>query len=389
MMKEALQHGKPIVAICAFAAAMFVAVRGDADITVSNQRLDRALYEKHDPKLVLAGRVTAFNENTEVVAGGGTRLTGRVKIDFVLTFHVDGVLFGDFKGDTLNLRVSSFEWPTVLVPQEAGASCILILDRRSDGQTWLCSVVPAKAGKFEAAKDYSTLRTVLSKQILGQLSQEKNPVRQFRLIEQVGPILEKDQAKEVEPFLQSKDVWVRRAALGAVTWATMDPKRITEMDREVATFFGGDLKELVPGFEPGVSFAPVPLFMKAYFPLECGWSAEEDARKAPLLPVFRRIADDMRADPWTRWQNGISPICRLGTTEDVAKLWSWYTTNDAPFRKVLLDQNPYNRQALLMGLSRILDLELPNWVQEQFLVKEKEQAETVRKLLVERKVIKE
>ena len=387
MMRKMAHIWKRRGASCMFGVVLMMAPLANADITVRNMRLDHALYPKHDPKLVVAGRVTAF----KVPAGAETkdvsiRIGGIAGME--MTFHVDGVLFGEFKGDTLDLSVSSFEWPTVLVPREAGAYCILVLDQRADN-TWLCTVVPAKAGKFERAKDYAALRAMLADQILAQLAAEKNLVRQLYLIEQAGPILEKERAKDVEPFLESKDVWVRRAALGAVTWATMDPKRIEEMDRDLAAFLGGDLHELVRGIEPGIARAPLPLLMEAYFPLECAWSPEEDSRKGPLLPLFRRIANDTRADAWTRWTYGISPMCQLGTSEDAAILWDWYTTKDAVLRKEVLDQLPYHRQALLMGLSRMFNLKLSNWVVEEFLSKEKEQAEIVRKALAEHSVIKE
>jgi hypothetical protein len=361
-----------------------------ARITVPNQRIDRALYPKHDPKLVVVGKILKVTPLQNNAVDAVNTVDGR-ELSADLTFQIDTVLFGSYKEKNLTVHAGSFDWPAPLLEEKAGTYCILIL-RNFENAEYLETVIPAKPGDYKPAKDYAELIPVIGQQILAQLAEEKDPLRQWYLLRQIGPILNKEQVKTVEPFLDSKNEWVRRAALAAVTSATMDPKRIAEIQKDLTDFVAARKpevnKDLIYDLDPGVGYAPMPLFFGTYFFLAADWSAEEDALKVPLLPAFRQIAADTRMRPYDRWAHGYAPLCALGTTDDAKTLWECYTTQDEAFRKEAF-QFADHRQDLLMALARIYDLKITNWAKVEFPAEEPKQAAIIRRALIDRKVIRD
>jgi hypothetical protein len=378
-------------ALLVLAAFLVLTLAGPSALaleTVPNARIDRALYPKHDSQLVVVGKILTI---TPKANARDVAVIDGIDPSFDMTFQIDTVLFGSVKDKTLAVHAASFDWPTPLLDQKVGTYCILIL-RDHEKAEYLETVIPAKPGDYKPAKDYAALTPVIAEQILAQLGEEKKPLRQWYLLRQVGPILGKEQVQAVEPFLDSKDAWVRRAALAAATWATMDAKRIAAVQKDVDEFVSArkpDVnKDLVYDLDSGMGYAPMPLFFSVYFFLDTAWSNEEGALKVPLLPVFRQIAADTRLHPYDRWAHGYAPLCRSGTIDDARTLWECYSTKDEDFRKEAF-QFDANRQAILMALSRMYDLKLSNLVGEHFTTEEPKQAAIIRRTLIDRKVIRE
>ncbi len=146
--------------------------------------------------------------------------------------------------------------------------------------------------------------------------------------------------------------------------------------------------EFIKDFEVGRSYVPYYLLFKHYFFLErVDWAPSENQKNSAFLSLFRLISQSTKLSESIRWFQGYRSICRLGTEDDLMLLYEYYQSEHRGERKQILD-NDYYRQDLIMGMSRILNLNLSNWVIDQFKTKEAEQIQKIRHELVARGLIK-
>jgi len=249
-----------------------------------NQRLDHALFAGHDPKLVVAGKIV-----DRVVRPDSERP------DVGLRFVVDQVLQGEpaIKGQVLTLSVSSFEWPRELVSFERGATCILVL-RREPSADRIYTVLPTSGAVLPRARDGAELMRILARELLAVLAVEHAPKRQRALLLLLGPIVSPTEAPALAVHTQSPDVWVRRAALGALVYATQAQPYLRAAATDIQHFFSTTAEgDLLDGLEPGHRYAPYPYFYQHYFFLErrawtfgSRWTEEEANHN---LAVFRAL----------------------------------------------------------------------------------------------------
>jgi hypothetical protein len=147
-------------------------------------------------------------------------------------------------------------------------------------------LVPARKQPYGQVKGVLEARQVLAAEILAQLKTEKWEVRQRDLLLQVAPVLKKQHAGDVERFLQTKELWVKRAALAALVYATENPKYLTLAAEDVQKFFE-ETKANALIADLGwheKNYAPEPLFFKHYFFLDrYDWSTEERDKNLRIL----------------------------------------------------------------------------------------------------------
>lgn len=219
-----------------------------AYITYQNSRIDRALYEGHEPKTVVIGEITS-QEPVKKPADDAILMDcpqGPVSINF----KVQHCLMGhkDLEGTTLNLYTLSFDWPTELVKLENGNTCILIIqDAFSITQEPLNNIITVVPYNENAYNNYPKIelalannngtRKFLEQQILAELKSEKDIKRQQALLEQVGPIAGENSENEILPFTKSTNAWVKRAALAALVFATQKQEYMKEMALDINAFF--------------------------------------------------------------------------------------------------------------------------------------------------------
>jgi len=251
--------------ICALLCAGVALLGRDAFgyIMTTNQRLDRAIYAEHDPKLIVAGQIVGTDVKPRPSAMDGH------PADVSFQFKVTSVILGkqSYKGQTLVIPATTFMWPSNLLAFKEGVQCALVLrtdwgDKR-DGY-YLFSVVPVSRLKLPAAKDGEDAKRILETEILAQLKGEKGHGRQRALLLQVAPILTKKNAPQVAPFVSSKDVWLKRAALAALIYATEGKEYIRKAAKDVQLFLTSTkTSDLIEG-----KFAAYPYFFDHYFFLE-------------------------------------------------------------------------------------------------------------------------
>ncbi len=244
----------------AVSVATLVLVGAFQMIYFVSQRLDRALYAGHDPKLVIAGKIV-----DRVIKADLERP------DASLRFVVEQVIAGDAAliGQVIPLSVASFEWPRNLVPFEAGAACILVLRRESNQPDRIYSVVPKVSAVVPRASDSADLIRILGRELLAALGTEHAPKRQRALLLQLGPILSASDADAVAVHTHSPDVWVRRAALGALVYATASAPYLRMAATDIQQFLAATgPNDLLDGIEPSRRYAPYPFFYQHYFFLE-------------------------------------------------------------------------------------------------------------------------
>jgi len=200
-----------------------------------NQRLDRALCPGRDPKLVVAGEIVA----KEVKRWEPPTFPGA---DVKLGFRADGVILGKqgYRGQVRSIPATFFMWPQDLVAFKEGVFCILVLrhEWRNEGvRLGLSAVVPARRRSFKSVRNAEEAKRVLAGEILAELKAERSEQRQHQLLLQVAPILVRAEAPAIAPFLKSENLWVRRAALAGLIWATEEQEYLRLAAQDVQTFF--------------------------------------------------------------------------------------------------------------------------------------------------------
>ena len=328
----------------------------------NKMRIDHALWPQHEQKLIVVGEINKIiTHNRETILNG--------MITEVFNFKIDQVILGDKKLKSQRIKVSTpWPWPDILVPFKEGSFCILLISpaaNNQDNSHCLYTVIPTQNKSFAFANTSEEAKRILAKEILVELANEKSQNRQRELILLVAPILTSQEAENIVPFLESTNIWLKRAALAALLYATEDKKYLLMAEKDIRRFIEKTKPaELIKDFEEGHSYDPYYLFFKHYFLLErVDWASEEDQKNAVFLPLFRLIAHNTNASESIRWFQGYRSICRLGTEEDLMSLYQYYQSEHNGERKQILDSD-YNRQNLIMGMSRILKLDLSNWVIE-------------------------
>jgi hypothetical protein len=313
-----------------------------------NGRLDHDL--RQSKIIVVAGAITPTPAVQE---------KGAVVLDvpgLSCTLRISHVLLGDqkLKGKDIVFDDQSFEWPRELVTYEPGAYCILLLGQSDDPQRvknryWIRSVVPTSERDLPKPKDEEEVKRLLVKQIVKEIKTSKSSTRQRHLILQVAPIMNADESKDLLPFLDSKEEWLKRAALAGLTYIRREDKYIKLATEDVDDFLKNVNSDIgFKGLEEGISFAPYPLLFRHYFFLDDPSFEEEATKPASFLALFRAVARNYNEE-WrhTFMESGIEPLCRFGTKEDLATLYRFHD-----------NQNVDVRKRVLAGISRILKLGL-------------------------------
>jgi hypothetical protein len=228
--------------------ALFLNAR--AYITYTNGRIDRALYDGHDPKTVIAGKITGLHyrlipnpskyEPIPELDGGPLYSS--------VDFSIQNVIMGnyDLAGTSLNLRLSSFTWPEELVKLDTNVFCILILrEYKNEEYKYMIEVVVPSTGESfsvepgprSKARDNATTRLFLENELLLVL---KTKIDRFKLRETLlllGPILRAENVKEIVKFVEYKNDWVIRTALACIVYANHDPVYTKMLATNINNYF--------------------------------------------------------------------------------------------------------------------------------------------------------
>ena len=213
---------------------------------------------------------------------------------------------------------------------------------------------------------------------------EEDRERKRMLLLTVGPILTAAEAAPLEQMLLVEDPWLRRAARGAWIHATKDPDAMEVAAKDIASFLDAHADRKTIKHPDGTTgYAPYPLLFDHYFFLELGWSSEEDRAAVAYRNLFRLVGEHARHAPYERWSRSIRPLCRAGGMKDIPLLQEEYRSRQNGVGRAV-----HERQQILLGMGRILGLELSAWVMDQFPDHEPEQYARVRAALKERGVLK-
>ena len=196
-------------------------------------RLDHAIYAKHDPKLIVAGEIT------EIEWGDQHSL---YPPDMRFRFLIHTVILGQqlYRDQTLIFPEPSFIWPTELLPFHEGTRCALVLNKAygTDPESFYpMTVIPLTNTSLLTANNGEEAKKILAVEILSQLADESDPERQCALLLQVAPILAMDSAASVMPYAKSNELWVMRAALSALIYATEGPEYIRQAAVDIQQYF--------------------------------------------------------------------------------------------------------------------------------------------------------
>ena len=336
----------------------------EAQIFNLSSRLDRAL---DAADAVVAGHIVVIRHEKPK-----TEWDAPLYPDF--SFEVQNVLLGDPKleGQVLDFPRISLLWPDHLVPLEKGVFCILLLNDNADSHfyrrfpkffpsRYSPTVAPANHSRFSREKDKEGVRKVLVREILNELETETGLQRQRLLIREVSAILDAKNSKQLLPFLDSDNSWVRRAALAAITRATHDEKYIELAAADIRAFLKSRrglefITEKNGVQDPALEIDTFSVFHSSLFEdydfLITDWDDANDHRMLAFLPLFRLIVAELDSDTSDAWQYGYAPLSRVGTKDDLMTLYRCYD-------EVLDYSVPHQRAAMIKGMARILELPPP------------------------------
>ena len=264
--------------ITCLSLCLLVNVSPFAGISYRNQRLDHALYPKHPPKLVVAGEIR--------------EIKGRLYEDRELSFAIEEVVLGDpaLAHTSITVPTAAFDWPEDLVHHAVGSFCVLVLNGKM-----LEAVAPAAKGNCRFAADQIGALRILEEGIINVLRSETLANRQRAMLLQLAPILRRENVSSVTPFLKAEDMWVRRAALAALIYATEDGEYVRLAAADIKGFF--DDESITGCWERQkrllIKCEPAGRFIENYFFLESrSWrwgSRWDDEEAGKHLRIWRAI----------------------------------------------------------------------------------------------------
>ncbi len=273
-----------------------------------NQRLDRALYEGHDQKLVVAGYIRGINiekrdsKDTLIYLDGPGPIRA---IDFEITDFILSDTNVVHRTSNNNYHISSFDWPSALVPLEVGQFCILIMNEMKSYHSvyHIISVVPTLSRSFVKAKTTKEAKQILMNEILLELENEETFYRQSALIRQLAPILTSEASSNIVPFISSSDLWVKRAAICALAYSNEDPKYLKMLTTDVKEFVSNLVPgDLIAGMEKSASYAPRPYYFRYCFFLDNGWSIEEKEKNQRIYNKMKAL--NIMSEEVIKWIDG-------------------------------------------------------------------------------------
>lgn len=219
--------------------------KAGAWLSYSNSRIDHALYDSHDPKLVVSGRISAIiSQDSAALINYMDGPTGPESIEFT----VEHVIMGKsiYKDMRLEIPILSFNWPDELVKLEKGQYCTVIVKVNGNklADCTIEVVVPYNENHFQSfpkneleVATNSITRKFFEGQLLAELSTEKNVKRQQALLEQIGPITSAENESKIAQFLNSENEWVKRAALASLVFSTQKKAYVNELALDINMFF--------------------------------------------------------------------------------------------------------------------------------------------------------
>jgi hypothetical protein len=293
-----------------------------------------------------------------------------------VVFLVRGMLRGtpDLTGRALDLGVGGFSWPRHLVPRAAGARALLVLPA-PEGPVE--AVLPAIREKYEPVASREALLHLLAcdllDEALNRCGDDRERARQ--LIVTAAPVLTAEEAAPLSALLSDPSPWLRRAALAACVRATKDPGAMKLAAEDMAAFLPKHSSRTFVTHPGGGECNAYILFFEHYLFLTARWRDEGDREAAAFLPLFRVAEQNTRHAPADHWSYGIWPLLCAGTRDDLDVLHGDY--------RARLDRpgDSGERQWLLLGMGRILGLDLPILKSGEFATREAGQYRQVRAAL--------
>ncbi len=255
----------------------------------------------------------------------------------------------------ISCHASLQDWPSNLVPVVEGKHCILVCGPAGEIRTALPAGDALEAATV--AGDEASARRVLESELSRQIATEKNIENLRNLIAQFADVAITAGAKDtLTPFLKSNDSKLRRAALAGLTYITEDPAYVSQATADLSAWFKGN---------NDTNYPEVADVFNYYFFLQLNDAFPTDSRKAAsFLPLYRVILDSTND-----YDHGLDPIARLGTKDDIARLYR-YRKGEVRYR-----------QTAVQGLSRILQLGFPNYGESDYLKNEAEYQRWIERIV--------
>jgi len=261
----------------------------------------------------------------------------------------------------LLLRSAIFIWPSDLGIPFAEKQVVLLVLRRRDGQLAVVNnmraILPATNTKMQHEDDSSVTKRVFN-ELRAFLPQAEDKLAKGLVLVLLSQLASREDEKMFLPYMESKNKWLRRAALASLLRINPTPKRIqkavADFNDHLCTPFkpSKDRRILVGGQE--VFMPPKDrLFWEMYQDVQwasrCGAFGMEKSlttRAKAYLPIYRVLID--KAPPnYQRVYIAIEGLKNVGTRADIRRLY-----------KYVDDEKTWMRHDVLEGIGRILGMKI-------------------------------
>lgn len=288
------------------------------------------------------------------------------------------VVKGNPKNVPRSLSVFTHVWPYDLeLPLESGAQAFFVL-RKTQEKGYIIephkrAIIPVVTKNLPEKITQENLFAVMVDNLLLSLSSAEFQFTKAQILRLIADICPEEKLNIFVPYLKSKDIWVRRAALGALIKLSPKPRYLEAAKKDFADFLGSAVKYIETPY--GGKTPATRLFFDMYQDVK--WAARYPVlnRCKTYLPLYRIVVDNCQEQN-VRESIGLRGLTRVGTKEDLLRIYSFHN-----------NKNPYGRQEALMTISKILNLKLRGLVYNQFLEKEAEQQKIVHDALIKEGLI--
>lgn len=289
--------------LCIFASVP----KAQAYITYLNGRIDRSLYDGHDPKLVVAGKIAHVKKYENKNKDDQTIMIWEGPEVLEIDFEIKSVIMGDgkFMGQKLNISVSSFTWPVELVKQDTSVFCILILrEYKNDTPRFQIEVVVPAIEREILVSSPPYLRIRDNKSAIQFLESElllvlKTKLHRFQLREtllMLGPILQKENCDAIEKFIEYKNDWVIRVALACIVYASENDIYVKQLAKNIETYFSThNEKTVLNQNDDFKNYAPYYVYYTYVFFLDPGQRAYGTKWDEKEAGINQRLANKIKA----------------------------------------------------------------------------------------------
>jgi len=249
---------------------------------------------------------------------------------------------GELIGNKLFIEAAFPLWPKDLGITFAEKQVVLLVLKRVNGKLGVVNnrgaILPAINSKIHHGNCSSITRKVFD-ELRAFLPQARNKFAKGLVLVHLSQLASNKDEKIFLPYMKSKNIWVRRAALASLLRINPTPERIQAAVEDFSNHLS----------EPSDDRLFWEMYTDVQWAARCGsWGMEKNmtSRAKAYLPIYRVLIDEVPSD-YQRVHVAVSGLKNVGTRKDIKRLYSYLDHKKA-----------WIRHDVFEGLGRILGMKI-------------------------------